>query len=474
MTAAPVMLALMRTELDVSNAPLGELAASALVRAVTEGDDRLERHYLEIKGPLDLRSRKDSGKVAKFILGAANRSVETAATAFQGYAALVIGVASGRAIGVAPIEAMDIARGVERYLGGHQDAPRWDVLRVPAEEPGNEVLVVIVSPPKAGQAPFFCHDDGEGLTSGAIYIRADGETRQANASDMRMLLHRGVTGSDLTVDLDVEVSGTARELSIRIDEATSEYVDFVRDGLLAAIEEARAEANSGGFLGAWNVLGAAWLAEDRTIDAYHQEIHSWSGELRAQIQASLGALAGQVLSPATVVIANNAPTFLEDAVLVIHLEGAIVGVESGRAHSLSDLRLELPDPPRRWGKRPNPDVASGLSFLTAVRPYVPSYVAELPIGPSRSRWENSGSVRISIDVGDLRPHDIVTVEDLDVVLVLPPDSSQPVVTGRWEITARDHHRVFAGDVSVEVGGRFDMTDLVSGYLARLRRKSSRD
>lgn len=468
------MLALMRTELDVSSAPMGELAASALVRAVTEGDDRLERHYLEIKGPLDLRSRKDSGKVAKFILGAANRSVETAATAFQGYAAMVVGVASGRAIGVAPIEAMDIARGVERYLGAHQDAPRWDFFRVPAEEPGNEVLVVIVSPPQAGQAPFFCHDDGDGLTSGAIYIRADGETRQANASDMRMLLQRGGTASDLTVDLDVEVTGTARELSIRIDDATSEYVEFVRDGLLAAIEEAREETKSSGFVGAWNVLGAGWLAEDRTLDAYDQEIHAWSEELRAQLEASLASLAGQVLSPVTVIIANNAQTFLEGAVLVIHLEGAIVGVDSDRAHSLSDLSIELPDPPRRWGKRPNPDVASGLSFLTAVRPYVPSYAPDLHIAPSRSRWDNSGSVRISIDVGDLRPLETVTVDDLDLVLVLPPGSSQQVVSGTWEVTARDHHRVFTGDVSVEVGKPSDLTDIVSGYLAWLRQKPSRN
>lgn len=96
---------------DVSWPPLGQRAASALVQEIAKLDDRVERHYLEIKSSVDLKEN-DLAKIAKFILGAVNRMPETAAAAFGGYGVMVIGVAPGEVVGMPKIEALDLEKAV--------------------------------------------------------------------------------------------------------------------------------------------------------------------------------------------------------------------------------------------------------------------------------------------------------------------------------------------------------------------------
>ena len=83
-------------EIDTRRAPKGELAARALVEQVMASDDRVERHYLEVKSTLDLHTKRDQAKLAKFILGAANRMPDLAAAAFDGHGVIVVGVSKGR------------------------------------------------------------------------------------------------------------------------------------------------------------------------------------------------------------------------------------------------------------------------------------------------------------------------------------------------------------------------------------------
>lgn len=156
-----------KSELDISRAPRGVLAAQSLVVAVAERGDLVERHYLELKSTLDPSTKKDKEKIAKFILGASNRMPETAATAFEGYAAMVVGVSKGSIAGIPPVEMMKIAKIVQQYVGAA--GPRWDILWVPIEGSANQVLVVLVDPPMAGQGPFPCRSSGDSLTDGRIY-----------------------------------------------------------------------------------------------------------------------------------------------------------------------------------------------------------------------------------------------------------------------------------------------------------------
>lgn len=116
-------------ELDTARPPHGVLAAQALIAAAAEQGDLAERHYLELKSTLDLSTKKDKEKVAKFILGAANRMPDMAAAAFEGYGVMIIGVARGAITGIPPVEMMEISKVIQKYIGAA--GPRWDIVWVP-------------------------------------------------------------------------------------------------------------------------------------------------------------------------------------------------------------------------------------------------------------------------------------------------------------------------------------------------------
>lgn len=175
------MGSLVTAPIDTSRAPLGVLAAQTLVSTVAEQGDLAERHYLELKSTLDLSTKKDKEKIAKFILGAANRLPDVAATAFEGYGVMIIGVAHKSITGIPPVEMMEISKVIQQYVGAA--GPRWDIVWVPIDGTDNQVLVVLVDPPRMGQGPFPCRSNGESLSDGRIYIRADGETREANSEE---------------------------------------------------------------------------------------------------------------------------------------------------------------------------------------------------------------------------------------------------------------------------------------------------
>lgn len=166
----------MSDAIDITRAPRGEIAAAELVAAVARIGDLAERHYLELKGPADLNSKSSKQKVAKFILGAANRLTEQAAEAFEGCAVMILGISESGIGGLPPIEMLELSKVVQPFLG--VPGPRWDVFRVPVEHSNKQVLVVVVEPPHDGQPVYLCRASGEGLTDGRVYIRADGETRE--------------------------------------------------------------------------------------------------------------------------------------------------------------------------------------------------------------------------------------------------------------------------------------------------------
>ena len=103
---------------------------------------------------------------------------------FGGHALMVLGVGDGRVVGVPAFEAKDLAVTVQRLMGA--DGPRWDFERIQIDD--KDVIVVVVDPP-TGEV-WTCRGDGEGLTDGAIYVRADGETRRATGDEIRALIDR--------------------------------------------------------------------------------------------------------------------------------------------------------------------------------------------------------------------------------------------------------------------------------------------
>jgi hypothetical protein len=431
-----------------------------------------ERHYLELKSTLDLSTKKDKEKIAKFILGAANRMPDVAATAFEGYGVMIIGVAQGAITGIPPVEMMEISKVIQRYVGAA--GPRWDIVWVPVEGSANQVLVIIVDPPKLGQGPFPCRASGDSLTDGRIYMRADGETREANSEELDLLVQRGSAGAQVDVDFAVEVLGEVASVTVEED-TVDEYLSKTRARLIDAMPRREPQSTDAAPItaglagpsvyraaidGLSLVVSALMEPERRTEEEYIESIDRWESGFRAVWKAALPKIAASQLRPAIVRIANRTTTFFHDVEVNLHFGGDVFALyysDPRWVHRFSNL--ELPHPPRKWG--PTQRSLDIPNYANMGHLYTPSASQYIP--PSIS-YKNGGSVDLNLDVGELRPRGTYESEDEEIVLVVT-DRSLSSIRGTWELTARDHNDVYTGEIDVAVAGDRDLTAVVRNILS---------
>lgn len=218
-----------RVTLATDLIPLGERALRGILDHVVAVGDEAETTHLEVKSSLDLSSKAGVAKVAKFLLGSANRRPNEAARHFHGYAVLVIGAQKGGAQGVPRgVEAHELEDRLRPYLGPQFPAFEFGRIGVDAK---NEVLFVIAQPPLEGQTIFPCHKSFQGedrrdsLEDGAIYVRGTSNTRPARAGEVLALVERARGGGKPPIDLDVEVVGSIGRVN-RIDEVLERLYEF--------------------------------------------------------------------------------------------------------------------------------------------------------------------------------------------------------------------------------------------------------
>lgn len=462
-------------DLDTSRAPRGVLAAQLLVSAVAEHGDLVERHYLELKSTLDLSAKRDKEKIAKFILGAANRSPDVAATAFEGYGVMIIGVAQGAITGIPPVEMMEISKVIQQYVGAA--GPRWDIVWAPVEGSTNQVLLVLVDPPEFGQGPFPCRANGDSLTSGRIYIRADGETREANADEFDLLLKRGSALPRAEVDFAVEVVGDVSTVTADDDCSVEAYLRIKTGQLIAALPPKEPPTLTGlkgvgtgagttGFAAyasamqsVSSIVSAMQIPEDRTEEGYRNSIDRWEAHFRTSWSEAKSKIAASQFIPIIVKITNRTTTFFHDVEVKLHLEGEVFAfdyIDPKWADDFSDL--ELPPPPRKWGPRERTIEIPNYAHLTHMLPssggqYLPPSVS----------FKNGGSVDLNLDVGELRPLGTYDSEDEEFVLIVV-DKTLTSIHGTWQLTARDHNEVYTGEIEIPVGDAIDITGVAREIL----------
>lgn len=477
--------------INLARVPRGELAAAQLVAAVAHSGDLAERHYLELKGPPDLTSKVNKAKLAKFILGAANRLPDRAVEAFEGYGVMIVGITEDGIQGVPPIEMLALSQVIQPFLGAA--GPRWDVVRVPIEGSPNQVMVILVDPPQMGQPPFICRANGEGLQNGRIYYRGDGETREATADELDLLMARGAARPPAPVELDVEVIGEV--VPLIFDESTvEEVVENVRRRLLAALPEPEPEQPTGpaynvrssdAFRAAMEATSAVSrvlnehgsaayrfadllvneVPEKRSEEEYKAEIDAWERKFRAAWPAAVELFAAHVLSANEVIVINKTRTFLHDVEIKLRLAGPVQAAElQGYGGELRWRDLRLPLPPRKWGPTKR-DLGLDLGYPARMAASVvpPSTYMPGPYLPPGASWTTTGSVDVDVVVGDLRPEATFQTDDGDAVLLIKGEIPEQV-RGTWTATVRGHNEVFTGELEVAVAEPTYLTDLIREFF----------
>lgn len=419
----------MVTDVDLSRLPTGELSWRALITYLLESDDRAERYFLEVKSTVDLSAKKDQAKVAKFILGAANRDESRARRRFDGYALMVLGVGNGVVVGVPAFEAKDLAVTVQRLIG--VDGPRWDFERLSFD--GGDVIVVVVDPP-TGEL-WTCRADGDGLTDGSIYVRADGETRRATGDEVRARIEQAKRQQHL-VDVDVLVEGEV--LAARVDEDL--LVEWVRE----EAERLRGTAAAGTRSKSYGVSSLALGATDtRSREEFLAEVAVWEEAASTNPTTGVISLAGRFNDEGIRVrLANRTRTFLRDVRVDLLADGEVIATEW--VENDTEDPVALFDPPIAWGKR-------SLTHLLSTGRYTAHTMPANSHGIVLIKEAKPASLVMNMSA--LRPEEMHVSDDDEVVLVMLSDAPPSSVSLRWRVTALDVNDVFEGTCEVPVRAR---------------------
>lgn len=512
---------------DVSRAPLGLRAASALVTELAKLDDRFERHYLEIKSDLD-PSKNELAKIAKYVLGSANRMPEKAAVAFEGYGVMVIGVAPGTITGVPPIEILEIDKVVGAYIG--PQGPKWDLIHVPVKDSTNTVLVILVDPPQNGQDAFVCRKEGDNLANGRIYIRADGETREARAHEVDQLLERGKRSANAEVGFEVDVLGHAYPVVVDEQRTIEEHVTRTVARLLRALPQPKPapepepvsvpDPTPEDESGPPTATGSAKLAPLSSPSAASAMSDAFKPSLAVQAamaqamkphQSAIAKMAGELATMKTSGVLDALMTTDPEkrteqqyrksieqweasfrkawpgaiaTLTACTLAAVSIRIKNKGKTFFTDLELKIHlegdvdgedwlnhdgDVPLDRLDLPEPPRKWGPTQRSVLgRDYFSTPHFMPSINPSsiyRSPldWKNGGSVDVTLKVGKLRPHAEYLFDDPELILVLPA-SGESHVKGTWQITAGGHDEIYAGELQVEVGSQIDLTKAMRRLL----------
>ena len=192
--------------LDLDFVPMGAPDFQRIINVACERGDRAESVRLELKGPLDLSTRENRAKIAKYVLAMANRDPRDARRHFRGWGVMLIGVEDGQAVGMENVpEEHEIRNGVMPALG--DPFPQWNLVRHRVSAT-HECVLVLVAPPEAGDPIYVCHQrfPQAGLRDGGIYVRSADESREATAAEIKALVARAGAAAGAEADLLVEFS----------------------------------------------------------------------------------------------------------------------------------------------------------------------------------------------------------------------------------------------------------------------------
>jgi hypothetical protein len=465
-------------DIDLSRLPSGERKWTAFIAEAARLGDRAERHFLEIKSEINPASKGGAAKIAKFILGAANRDTVRAAKYLDGYAVMLLGVAENAISGLPAFEAKDLEDGVRQFLG--DPGPQWDFHRVRVSD-DRDVIAVSVDPPRDGDPIWMCCKDGpENLNDGDIYIRVEGATRRAKGGELRALQQRR-SGIAVATNLAVTTAYAiepyicdASPLERYLDGEHSRLVKFADRSPKASTRQRTSYPDVGSpsmdfgpgigsALGSIGSFGTEMEDDPRSREEYLQSISDWQDRVRGEWPDLCDRVVAYKWPGMQISVLSD--KYLEDVELDIHLDGPVCAVAKVRDTD----ELTLAAPPRPRGPR-----VKKLSWLpTAHIPDIPALTnfARPRVATGNSvDFKNSGSVDVEVRIKELRPGKPHLTDD-EFILLLPPGATGPV-TGTWTATAKRQHEQYRGEIAIAVAEPVNLTQFFDHLLTRRADKHS--
>ncbi|MFC7527604.1 hypothetical protein [Actinoplanes sp. GCM10030250] len=437
-----------RAGLDTNIIPLGERALRGLLDHVIAVGDEAESTYLEVKSTLDMNGKVAAAKIAKFLLGAANRRPREAARHFRGYAVLVIGAQKDGAVGVPRgTEAHELEDRLRPYLGPQFPAFEFGRIGVDA---GNEVLFVIAQPPQEGQTIFACHKSFQGddrrdnLEDGAIYVRGTSNTRPARSGEVEALVERARGGGKPPIALEVEVLGPICRVD-RVEEVLETLRGYEKEQVGKEPELATDAFAATSIRLASSVFGgtAHLTAEDR-----EHALDTWRKGRAQHIARGRLHFLGVALTGVGVRVVSR-DRFVAKPHLIVTFHGCEL------------LDYLAPD---------------DADYTTAVEPILrESRPLEAPIDFAALRaqsqdypvtWRNRGDdAEVVLTPESFRPN-VPWTSDQDDYVIVTRDSQTTSVDITWVLTEDGNDEVTSGALKLPTNELIDAADLFSSLFLR--------
>ncbi|MBZ8177470.1 hypothetical protein GP475_01065 [Corynebacterium poyangense] len=403
---------------DMSRLPLGSEERQQLARHLAGKSDLRETYYLEVKSEFDLGNKNDQAKVAKFILGAANRDPEIASQYFDGHAIMVAGIGDNDIKGVTGTETKDLDKKVRSIVGASGDGPRYDI--VSEEIDGKNVVFFIVGRPMNDIFPALANAGFNNLVKdGHIYHRTSGETNEMTGQELRQRIRALKTAGEVT---DVALS--------KLGPITCGVVaePLVRRRWNQAISQLRSSAPArsevDGSLIDLAIRDSLVFAKDyyqRTPDEFHNRLDLLEQQDEQYLRSLRNAMSVERLTPLTIALTLKSKTHLKDVQMAIDIPKPVVILDPNDFSVEQTLRKLLPS---KW--TPIYDHGAHLADLSASSIF--NHVG-LP-------WSeiDQGRRRLTVHIPDVRYGEERVFQFEDVVL-WAPDGLDCEIEFKWRLTA---------------------------------------
>jgi hypothetical protein len=409
-----------------------------LVQAVRDGGVHDESEWIEWKIAVD---RTDAAReplltatadelIARAVLGFTNRMPEVAQNWAEGHAYLLIGVQPGEVRGIRSSDPEKIHSRIRPYVGGHISwRPEY------AAVDGQQVLVVIVDPPRLGDPIHTLQKGVQNRQPGVIFVRHTGKTEQAGPADIAKLTTRANARHSM---LDITV--TNRHDRIEAVEDPHDYFDSWAEAQRSTLLSARHRAPAHRFA---TIDVAALMAYGTVPDPRTEE--EYAGEVETYLAKAMPALtiravrrqAQRAETMLTLEVANGTNDYVAGLYVEAHVLGAS-GYSEQFLHETEDHpEPHVPAAPVPLGTRRQ---TGGLSLLgsemavTGADAWLRdrSLRAPLSLRPQSSRgWSCHGKddmIHIEYDGIDLLP---ATTRSLPPVPLRVPNDGRSKVRIIW-------------------------------------------
>lgn len=410
--------------------PLGEHALRVVLENVIARGDEAESNYLEVKAPLEMASKGTIAKIAKFLLGAANRRPAQAAQHFRGYCVLVIGAQKGSALGVPRgTEAHEVEDRLRPYLG--PDFPGFEFARLPVEG-DNEVLFVIALPPEDGQPMFPCHrtyqgdDRRDALEDGAIYVRGQSNTRPARSGEILRLIARGQATGKAPINLVVGVTG-----EIHVVQDVGAVLARARALSLKEFEQAQDDERSKPTRSfTFETLLATGPFKRLTDEDRAQSLAEWHAKETVQLEAGRRHLLGVGLEGAGIRVVSRGRFVSKPHLAITFHNCEVLDWYDLDEFQVDAIAAPVIDPPTPLG-------FSVVPPITNFRP------ASYPV-----EWQNCGEdAEVILTPDSFRP-DVPWTSDQDDFVLVSRDDTATAVSASWVLTEEGNDNVVTGEFTI--------------------------